>query len=130
MTTYYDYIPKSKFNNKEINWFDDNQLIKREGGQAMRLQDNNVNRQMTRVWNLSRSADGICIAIDGEPIDSDCYLSQLDSSIFIEFINEDVEDMIINLQDIRDIVFDQVGDMTIAILKMQDNSAILIHYIF
>lgn len=71
---------------------------------------------------------GVCVVKNYEVCDTDFTSILFYDDIFhFEFMDDDIEDFQFNINDIKDIKFDNVGSMTVSIIKLNNDDVIMIH---
>lgn len=86
-----------------------------------------MNELFEKAKQLIEESSGTCIARNSRLIDSDTLTWVVDDTIYIEFEQDEYEDIKINIDNIRDIKFDVIGAMTVIVLYLKRLKPILIH---
>jgi hypothetical protein len=82
---------------------------------------------MDELRKLINRTKGFCIAVNSNLIDSDAMVFINYEDIFIHFKFREYEDIKIKLANIKDIKYDYIGQMIIAILYLSNDKIISIH---
>lgn len=71
---------------------------------------------------------GVLVLVNYEPCDTDfTSINFWDDTFWFEFMDDDIKDFHIKVEDIKDIVFDGDDKMKISILKLVNDDTIMIH---
>lgn len=85
-----------------------------------------MNGLLEKVRMFINNADGTCIALNGKLIDSDNIVAINNERMYVHFTRH-FKDIDVMLNNIKDIKFDFVGAMTIAILYLTGEKVVSIH---
>jgi len=87
-----------------------------------------MNDLIEQVIQYYEQADGVCVYRNLEVCDTD-YTSiwTNNDTMYFEFDEDEIKDFKFGFNEIKEIIFDQLGDMPVSIIKLNNGDSILIH---
>jgi hypothetical protein len=80
------------------------------------------------LYERSYTSNGVCVVKNYEVCDSDFTSIWInDGVLYFEFMEDDIDDYKYYVSDIKEILFEDMGNMIVSIIKINNGDTILVH---